>query len=127
MDAGNLHAGTCDLNPGNTDGSGHNGLPFRESFARQNAPTKPIWPTALADSSASFKPGSLDFSLAGATSQTHTLLQQNHSGRFDLLIWQETKCWQSNDATRIGGHPIPVPTIDVTLTSRGRASEELLT
>ena len=208
MDAGNLHAGTCDLNPGNTDGSGHNGLPFQESFARRNAPTKPIWTTevgfndnynvvdcaiprpviakyiprmfaerfiapenqgsartyfyqlvdmpsdkhfgnegvinadgtpkiqwtalssllvALADSSATFKPGRLDFAIAGATPQTHTLLLQHHSGRFDLLVWQETKSWQSNDATRIGGHPIPVPTIDVTLTARGRAPRELLT
>lgn len=44
-DEGNLHFTTCALNPGNTAGSGHNGFPFAEGYARLSTLSKPMWTT----------------------------------------------------------------------------------
>lgn len=50
------------------------------------------------DASANFTPGSLDYSLTGADSNTRQLLFQKSDGTFYLLLWREVQSW-TGDAT----------------------------
>ncbi len=64
----------------------------------------------LKDPGASFTPGSLDPSFSGDTANLNHLLLQKGDGRFFLMLWQGTSCWNVDERTAI-----TVPTRSVTV------------
>jgi hypothetical protein len=71
----------------------------------------------LADSSTSFTPGSLDFSVSGLPSSGRTFLMQKSNGAYDLAIWAEPKVWDQPSKTAVN-----VGTTQVTVTLAANAS-----
>lgn len=53
----------------------------------------------LADSGASFAPGSLDYSAGGDTDELHQVLLQKSDGSYYLALWREESVWDNQSRT----------------------------
>jgi len=62
---------------------------------------------------ASFSPGTLAYSIAGADSTTHSILLQKATSTFDLIIWDEQTVWNNTTHSEIAP-TVHTDTIDFT-------------
>ncbi|HWE02492.1 MAG TPA: hypothetical protein VG326_08770 [Tepidisphaeraceae bacterium] len=62
----------------------------------------------LKDPGAPFQPGRLDYSLAPMTADLHQLLLQKRDGRFYVLLWNETPCYDAVKRTEIAVAPLKI-------------------
>jgi hypothetical protein len=62
----------------------------------------------LYDRGHTFKPGSLNYGIAGGDSNLHQLLMQRHDGTFFLALWLEEPSYNVNTRTAIAVAPEPI-------------------
>jgi Zn-dependent membrane protease YugP len=88
--------------PGNTDQEKHYGLFRHDGSAKPAAVALHNLTTILADTAAgaaTFKTGTLNYSVSGLPSSGNHMLMQEANGNFDIVVWNEPVIW--NDAKNL--------------------------
>ena len=75
----------------------HTGLLRNDGSAKPTYTTIKNLIAILNDSTGSFTPGDLDYSLSGNTGDIHSTLLQKRDGVFYLVIWQEVRSWDAQN------------------------------